>query len=283
MCDEEETSITVAQINAGILNYDSTTRMLTPDTRNGVLKVVVSPEEVFSLVWRPRDGGENVHGSTSEFFSLELKPPTKVEVCKIKGQRAVSVRVDGTRKAFFWIQETGDESGDAELIDDINEAIATANEMYIPEAPVEKPPKPQIQQQQQQPPLPTHQGPMSTEEMARLIQMMSSTIPAPKKDLKLDRVLAPGKVIDALLDPKNEAMLNELYQYMPESTRSPEGIRELIRSPQFYRDVKILEAMVKSGEAGPILADFRMNMNAQGPYGGMRKFLEELIRVSKKK
>lgn len=124
---------------------------------------------------------------------------------------------------------------------------------------------------------------MSTAEMARIIQMATGSMPALKKDLKLEKVLLPGKVIDVLLDPKNEAILNELYQYMPESTRTPEGIRELIRSPQFYRDVKILEAMVKSGEAGPILADFRMDMSAQGPYGGMRRFLEELIRVSKKK
>ena len=281
MCEEEDT--TLAQVNAGILNYDTTTRVLTPDNRRGVLKVVVSPEEVFSLVWRPRIDDAPAPSDAPD-FSLELKPPSKVEVSMIKGQRAVSVRVDGVKKAFFWIQETGDESQVAELINEINEAIATAIEMYSPEPPAEEPPKPQVQQQ---PPPPLyqqqHQGPMTTEEMTRIIQMVTSNMPAPKKDLNLEKVLLPGKVIDVLLDPRNEGILNELYQYMPESTRTPEGIRELIRSPQFYRDVKILEAMVKSGEAGPILADFRMNMSAQGPYGGMRKFLEELIRVSKKK
>ena len=70
---------------------------------------------------------------------------------------------------------------------------------------------------------------------------------------------------------------------MPESTRTPEGMRELLLSAQFYRDAKILEAMIKSGSAGSIMTDFKMNMSAQGPYGGVRKFLEELIRVSKKK
>lgn len=275
MCDGEDVDgTTLAQINAGVLNYDANTRLLTPDTRKGVLKVVVNAEEAFSLVWRPR--GEE--GTVQPEYSLALRPPKKVEVSKIKGQRAVSVRVDGAKKAFFWIQEAGDESGDTEPINEINESIVTAIEMSSSSSslePAEALSHPHPSQQQQ--------GPMSTEELSRVILTAMNEMPAAKKDLKLNKVLCPSKVIEILLDPKNKNMLEGLYQYMPESTRTPEGMRELLLSAQFYRDAKILEAMIKSGSAGSIMTDFKMNMSAQGPYGGVRKFLEELIRVSKKK
>lgn len=285
MCEiAEEEDTALAQINVGILNFDPNTRLLTPDTRKGVLKVVVDSEETFKLIWRPRDEDAPRCINKDDFFTLVLKPPSKVEVTKIKNQLALSVRVDNIKKAFFWIQETSEESEYTELINEINEAITTAFEMCPSDVIIEEPPKQQVAPQPAQPQATTTaHGSMSIDEMTQLIQMMTSNMPKPKKDLKLDRVLIPEKVIDVLLDPKNEDVLKGLYQFMPESTRSPEGVRELIRSSQFYRDVKILEAMIKSGEAGPILADFKMDLSAQGPYGGMRRFLEELIRVSKKK
>ena len=87
-------------LRAGLLRLEG--RTLTADARKGILEIISTPSR---LAWVPETS------RTSEEFSVPLSG-AKIELELLPGpQRAVSVRKNGERTAFFWLQDPDKSEG----------------------------------------------------------------------------------------------------------------------------------------------------------------------------
>ena len=115
---------------------------------------------------------------------------------------------------------------------------------------------------------------MSSASLERYFQAVldSRTASVPEQqDLDLEELLKPDNVWECIKDdPETQQALLPL---LPEGTQTLAGLREMVYSAQYRQTVQTLALVIQNGDAGPLLAEMRLPLDAQGPDNGITRFL----------
>lgn len=115
---------------------------------------------------------------------------------------------------------------------------------------------------------------MSSASLERYFQAVldSRTASVPEQqDLDLEELLKPDNVWECIKDdPETQQALLPL---LPEGTQTLAGLREMVYSAQYRQTVQTLALVLQNGDAGPLLAEMRLPLDAQGPDNGITRFL----------
>jgi len=249
-------------------------RRLVPDTTRGVLRVLRTPATgALLLEWRPRDAATATAATHPPLeFTATAAAPLRLEA--IPGQRAVSLRVGGEKhRAFFWLQTpTNEAASDASRIAALNAALTPS-----------PPPTPSPPSAPAPAPAPAARG-IDLSVLRAIMQQLSSTHAASgggdDDDADLVDVLRPTDVCD-ILRAAPPAVRDALFPHIPdEAPHDITGLCEIVFSPQFRQAVEAFELAIKSGDAGQLLAELGLHLSAQGPAGGVKRFLNVCCALS---
>lgn len=116
----------VAQFRAGKLVRDG--GKMTPDLRQGVLRVVAGADELTHFTWGARDSSEPEIDVIvfPEEAKLQPMPAPRCYALKFEGQTG--------RNLFFWVQE-GEAEGDARRVSAVNVALGASDVAPQPQGP----------------------------------------------------------------------------------------------------------------------------------------------------
>ena len=108
----------LVEFRAGKMTYNTTTKMVSPDKRKGLLSVHQSDDQLMHLSWKDRGSGTVdedliIFPDDCEFCPVPACTTGRVFVLKFK---------TNNRRMFFWMQEPKADK-DEELCKKVNEAL----------------------------------------------------------------------------------------------------------------------------------------------------------------
>lgn len=238
------------EFKAGRMDWDGKT--VTADKRKGKVALFTSEEEQLThFQWFDREKGE----APLDLIVINDAYFEKIDACKT-GRVYLLRFTSSDKKLFFWMQEPKSE-GDAELMKKFNEAIGAK----IPEkrAPGAAPPAARTQVTPSIPSLPT--GDLDPRLRAVLQQFLASGDASGSRStpIPLSAVLTT-EVLTGLLD--DEQAVAEMTSLLPDSHTSPEGLREVLVSPQLQQSLSSLSQAVHSDQLPVLLAGLGLDPGA---------------------
>lgn len=236
------------EFNAGKMNYDPATKKVTPDTRQGRVRVYLNAEGEKHFEWKDLQTG-NVE---NDLYIFEFDAKFN-RVGKTTGRIFLLHFESYDEKFFFWIQEK-DQAKDDEICQQVNDLINFTGEAMEtePPAPVQTQPTTQARPAQGQG-LPQGQG--QSADFAKLfsdalknIQQGGGAMRKPTPGL--NEILTP-QFLESMLQDKD--YLEALKQHLPDNQQSPEGLRASLKSAQLQQAIDALDEALNSEEGMTVL------------------------------
>jgi len=238
------------EFKAGRMDWDG--RMVTADKRKGKILLFTSEEDQLThLTWFDRDKNEQV----TDLIVINDAYFERVEKCTT-GRVYILRFTSSDKKMFFWMQEPKDDK-DAENIKKFNEAVgATIPEKKTGASGAAAAPASSA--------APAAGGtpaidPALRAMLSQLLQQQGGQgaaaaprqAPIPLTAVLTTEVLAPLN--------SDEAAAKEMMDLLPESHKSPEGLREVLASPQLQQSLVALTQAVHSDQLPVLLASMGLS------------------------
>lgn len=253
-----------AEFKAGRMDWDG--RKVTADKRKGKIVLFTSEEEQLThFQWWDREKNE----MSLDLIVINDAYLEKVEQCTTG--RAYLLRfTSSTKKLFFWMQEPKSD-GDDELVKKFNEAIGAT----IPDkkartaasAPAQAPAAGAGGQVEVDPRL---------REVLQQFLMGDGTQGSRNPPTPLGAVLTT-EVLQTLLT--DQTAVAEMLPLLPDSHKSPEGLREVLASPQLQQSLNSLTQAIHSDQLPVLLASLGLNPGAVSAAAPGSDALEVLCRA----
>lgn len=260
-----------AEFKAGRLEWDG--RMVTPDKRKGKIVLYTSEEEQLThFQWRDREKNEDIVVDLIVINDAYLE---KIEKCTT-GRVYILRFTSSDKKLFFWMQEPKEDK-DAELVKKFNEAIGAK----IPEKGAPKPAAAPAAGATAAA-APTGAGaaaaPVDPQLRAILQQFLASQAGNTPRSppIPLTAVLTT-EVLQSLMT--DEAAAAEMTALLPESHQNPEGLREVLTSPQLRGSMGSLTQAIHSDQLPVLLASLGLEPTALATAAPGTDALEVLCRA----
>lgn len=238
------------EFKAGRMDWDG--RMVTADKRKGKIVLFTSEEDQLThLTWWDRDKNEQV----TDLIVINDAYFERVEKCTT-GRVYILRFTSSDKKMFFWMQEPKDDK-DAENVKKFNEAVgATIPEKKTGASGAAAAPASSA--------APAAGGtpaidPALRAMLSQLLQQQGGQgaagaprqAPIPLTAVLTTEVLAPLN--------SDEAAAKEMMDLLPESHKSPEGLREVLSSPQLQQSLVALTQAVHSDQLPVLLASMGLS------------------------
>lgn len=230
------------EFRAGKMNYDSATKKVTPDTRQGRVRVYLNNDGEKHFEWRDEAGNlEN------DIYVFEFD----AKFSRLKSGRVFLLHFESyDEKYFFWMQEP-DASKDDEICKKVNDLINFTGE---PEGMETEPPIPaQTSNQTSQQARP--QGQAGGADFSKLlgdalksIQQGGGMMRKPTPNL-ID-ILTP-QFFETVLQDKE--YLDALQQHLPDKQQNAEGLKSSLKSAQLQQAIDALDEAINSEEGMTVL------------------------------
>lgn len=253
----------IVQFKAGVMHFNSDTKMVTPDSRKGTIIVKKDDEELTHFIWRDRKTGQAE-------IDLTIFPEDAIfrKIEESKGRVYLLEFKTTSEKRFFWMQETETEK-DQEYLIKVNDGLngtttpSKSNEKIQEDKKDEQiqrtEPKQSTQSSSMNPP-PQQQPSQNADSLRdyfyRVIQNMetnSPLIPSPNLEdvINTQEVISTGVLED-------DEVIKELQLHLPENAK--DSALETLRSPQFKQAVSALNEAIKKGQLQEMLASFELEL-----------------------
>eukprot|EP00930_Biecheleria_cincta_P015283 TRINITY_DN1279_c0_g2_i1.p1 TRINITY_DN1279_c0_g2~~TRINITY_DN1279_c0_g2_i1.p1 ORF type:complete len:303 (+),score=87.70 TRINITY_DN1279_c0_g2_i1:52-909(+) len=233
-----------AEFKAGRMDWDG--RMVTADKRKGKIVLFTSEEDQLThLTWWDRDKNEQV----TDLIVINDAYFERVEKCTT-GRVYILRFTSSDKKMFFWMQEPKDEK-DAGNIKKFNDAIGAT----IPEKQTGATGAPATSATPATGATPAI-DPALRAMLSQLLQQQSGQGAARPTPIPLTAVLTT-EVLASL--HSDEAAATEMMDLLPDSHKSPEGLREVLASPQLQQSLVALTQAVHSDQLPVLLASMGLS------------------------
>jgi len=234
-----------ADFRAGRMDWDG--RMVTPDKRKGKIVLYTSEEDQLThFQWWDRDKNE----AATDLIVINDAYLEKIE--KVTSGRCYILRFTSSdKKMFFWMQEPKDDK-DAENVKKFNEAIgATVPEKKAasttPAAPAAAGSTPAASPQI---------DPALRDMLTQFLAQQGGQATERTPPVPLTAVLTTD-VLQTL--NSDEAAVAEMKDLLPDSHKSPEGVREVLASPQLQQSMTALTQAIHSDQLPVLLASLGLS------------------------
>lgn len=235
------------EFKAGRCDWDG--RLVTPDKRKGKIVLYTSEEEQLThFQWIDRT---NAQQTPMDLIVINDAYLEKVDKCTT-GRVYVLRFTSSNKKLLFWMQEPKEE-GDAELIKKFNEAVGAK----IPEkgaggaAPAAAPAAGAAARQ-------AEVDPQLRAFLQQFLDMQGAQGER-SPPIPLTAVLTQEVLTELLTD---DAAVADLIPHLPESHKSPEGLREVLTSPQLRQSLGALTQAVHSDQLPLLMTSMGLDPGA---------------------
>lgn len=256
---------------AGKMNFDPTTKKVTPNTSKGKIIVFHNIEGETHFQWH------NLDTKSLEFDLFVFAQDAKfVKVVKSNSRVYILSFQSNDDKFFFWMQDPSSDNDEknCKLVNEIINFENNEEEMQIEEehkAPVEQP-KPSTNPNQQDLLL------KFTNQIQQAFKRMSQG--AEKDTPCLSEVLKS----EFLTEISNDKEFQEaLIPLLPEGRQTVEEFKETLKSPQFLQALDSLDKAVNSESGDGVLASLNLDPSSfLQNFDGSDALYKELIKLFKK-
>jgi 26S proteasome regulatory subunit N13 len=233
------------EFRAGLMDWDTRTKIVTADKRKGKVVLFTSEEEQLThFQWWDRDKNQVV----TDLIVINDAYLEKIEKCTT-GRVYILRFTSSEKKMFFWMQEPKTE-GDDELIKKFNEAIGAT----IPTKTAKS-----TTGAATTAPVPTAAAPAVDPELRNILAQFlqgNAAAAARTPPIPMTAVLTT-EVLQSLLT--DDAAVAEMVTLLPESHKSPESLREVLASPQLQQSLAALSQAVHSDQLPLLLTSLGLN------------------------
>jgi hypothetical protein len=299
----------LVEFRAGKMNFDDSTKNVTPDRRKGLIQLTQSPDGLIHFIWKDRTSGiaENdliVFPDEAVFKHLKQCTTGRVYLLEYK---------TSSRKLFFWMQEPSD-AKDEENSNKINQY------MNNPPTPGENTGGAGMGGMDQNALFqmlsggrPQRSGGASGQQaqggsmlgVNDLQSILSGIVPPsalsgllnqrqqqgaaaqpqrpsgqPQPPTQQAPAQGPRPRLSALINPElilphlsNPVIQQQLIPFLPPEQRTPEELRQVLHSPQFQQSLDAFGDALESGQLGELMRQF--GLNTTGP-SSIQQFLQAI-------
>jgi len=292
----------LVEFRAGKMNYNDSTRKVTPDKRKGIIRLVQSSDQLIHFIWKDRSSNAAeqdliIFPEDATFKHIKQCTTGRVYLLEFKSS---------SRKHFFWIQEPTD-AKDEENVTKLNNYINNppmGNEaseasgglpggidqnavmnMFGRNQPSRSGANPSSSSASSNPVV----GMNDLQSILSQIGMPSSAIsgmlgrqgaqPAPvQRPAQPTQPAARAPRLSTLLNAEtvrpllnNPAIQDRLLPFLPPERRTPEELRDIFSSPQFQQSLDAFGEALESGQLGELVRQF--GLQSTGPTS-IQQFLQ---------